>query len=229
VQYFNRIGVHYEAVYHHIVRKREEIQAIFDDDYIDTITAGLISFDMQRMMGSNKYLVGGDRSWSARLKSKLETHRPWLESLRSYSLQDIDLENATLRDTITTIFDSLSKPGSDGLSKRNKKESFSVGASKILHFLIPDLFVIVDSNSKQELIQYHDFPKSPKINGNRYLQAMKLYQMELNIWKECYSDNRFDKLLQTDDSWQTFLGERQTPLPRIMDKCTFVGEVFPSI
>ena len=51
--------MHYEAVYHYVIRRRKETEGIWDKDFIDDITAGLISFDMQRMMGKQKYLNGG--------------------------------------------------------------------------------------------------------------------------------------------------------------------------
>jgi len=225
VERFNRIGVHYEAVYHHVIRRRLAISEIYNNEYIDCLVAGLISFDMQRMMGKKKYLAGGDESWAVRLKNKLDAHRSELDLLFTNRIQDIDLEKEGLRTTIASIFDDLSKPGLDGLSKRNVKESFPVGASKILHFLIPDLFVIVDSNARRELALYHDFPKS-KMDGHLYHQAMKTYQLELFAWKDRYSDNEFDRLIETDGVWRLYCGERSTPIPRIIDKCTFVGREY---
>lgn len=205
-----------------MIRRRLAISEIYNDEYIDCLVAGLISFDMQRIMGKRKYLSVGEDSWAVRLKNKLDLHRPELEFLFPHTIQHIDLEKKDLRVTITAIFDDLSKPGLDGLSKRNVKEFFSVGASKILHFLIPDLFVIVDSNARRELALYHGFPKY-KMNGHLYHQAMKTYQMELFAWKDRYSDNEFNRLIEIDGVWRLYCGERSTPIPRIMDKCTFVG------
>jgi hypothetical protein len=111
ISYFNRIGIHYEAVYHFIIRKREQISELWNDEFIDAITAGLISFDMQRMMGKNKYLAGGDDSWASKLKNALQQHLSTIEGMREYALQSIDLNNTHLITTICEIFDDLSKPG----------------------------------------------------------------------------------------------------------------------
>lgn len=219
---FNKIGVHYEAVYHHVIRKRMAISEIYDDEYIDCITAGLISFDMQRFMGTDKYLATGNECWGVRLKNKLNPHRSDLEFVRSFKIQNIDLQDKDLKSAISAIYDSLAEPGNDGLSVRNKREMFRVGATKILHFLIPDLFVIIDSNAERELKKHYNYSK-PNISGERYLQSMKFYQGELNSWKGIHSDPNFDRLIKTDNAWRTYRGDRSTPIPRIIDKCTFAG------
>ena len=225
IKHFNRIGIHYEAVYHYVISKRKETDEIYDKDFIDDIVAGLISFDMQRMMGKKKYFAEGKKSWAEKLHSALETHKEDLENLRSYKLQSVDFDDTDIGKTIKKIFDDLSKPGHGGLNRRSDKESFPVGASKILHFIIPDLFIILDSNAIRELIKLHEFPKG-KIVGSLYLEAMRIYQMELKRWKRSEDDPQFQKLLTLDTSWKNFGGNRTTPLPRIIDKCTFVGEKF---
>ncbi len=215
--------MHYEAVYHYVIRRREETEGIWDKDLIDDITAGLISFDMQRMMGKRKYLAEGADSWAAKLQSKIKSHKPKLESLRSYTLQNINLENTAIAEHIISIFDDLANSGEKGLNRRSDNESFPVGASKILHFIIPDLFIIIDSNARKELVKKHKFP-SAKIDGSLYLKAMKLFQTELKHWSTLKSDPKFKKLLSMDNSSEKFAGKRTTPLPRIIDKCTFVSE-----
>lgn len=223
VAYFNRTGVHYEVVYHFVVRKRAETPEIWNDDFIDAITAGLISFDMQRMMGRNKYLVSGEGSWASKLKVALQPFKSGIERLRKFKLQDVDLDDPAIDSSIRNIFDELSMPGK--LSIREKQVGFVVGASKILHFLLPDLFVIVDSNSRRELTRYHGFPRG-KIDGEMYIKAIRAYQVEPIQWKRLHGDNGYRKLLKIDNSWRTYIGGSYTPIPRIMDKCTFVSERF---
>ena len=225
---FNRIGVHYEAVYHYIVRRRAETGGIRNDDYwndlVDDITAGLISFDMQRMMGKDKYLAEGNDSWAAKLSSALHSLKTKLLSLYPCSLQTVDFGNADIEAAIVTAFDVLSKPGT-GLNRRNTTHFFSVGASKILHFIIPDLFIIVDSNARRVLEKEHSVHLNTP-DGSSYLEAMGWYQQELNAWATLNCDPECKELVKLDKSWEKFKGARPTPLPRILDKCTFVDKYF---
>jgi len=227
IKYFNRIGIHYEAVYHYVIRRRKETEQIYDKNFLDDIVAGLISFDMQRMMGKKKYITEGKNSWAERLYNTLNPHKANIVSLRSYKLQSINFDGNGIGQTIENIFNDLSKPGNESLNRRSDKESFSVGASKILHFLIPDLFIILDSNAKRELKKNHKFPDI-KIDGSLYMKAIRIYQRELKQWEQTEGDPQFRKLLAIDTSWKNFGGKRTTPLPRIIDKCTFVGECFIS-
>ena len=220
VDFFNRIGIHYEAVYHYVVRIRELTAEIYTNDFLDDITAGLISFDMQRFMGNKKYMAEAE-SWADLLKKALKPHRATLKGLRKKVLQDVPLDEEKLQKQIIRVFEDLSK---EGLSVR-KSERFDVGASKILHFLIPDLFIILDSNARDQLHKHHEFKKTKK-GGTAYLEAMKCYQAELKNWQNRENDLDFTKLLHTDSSWQKFGGARLTPIPRIIDKCTFVGNEY---
>ena len=179
---------------------------------------------MQRMMGKKKYYAEGKNPWAEKLYNTLNPHKSNLERLRSYKLQSINFDDTDIGQTIKDIFDDLSKPGSEGLSRRSIKESFSVGASKILHFIIPDLFIILDSNARRELNNIYEFPKG-KIDKSLYLEAMRIYQRELKQWEQTEDDPHFEKLLDIDSSWKNFGGIRMTPLPRIIDKCTFVGKI----
>ena len=118
IEFFNRIGIHYEAVYHYVIRRREQTVEIYDDDFLDDITAGLISFDMQRFMGNKKkienteemgnkkYLAEAEiessknetEPWFCRLKKALETadHETILKNLRKKVLQEINLVSCQL-------------------------------------------------------------------------------------------------------------------------------------
>ena len=189
IRHFNSIGIHYEAVYHHVMAKRQEIKEIFNPDFIDNITAGLISFDMQRMMGSSKYMSDGKDSWASKVQKKLSSHQATLQEYRSLSLQNIDLSKTAIRNDILIIFNELSKSGKDGLNRRKPSERFPVGASKILHFLIPDLFIIVDSNARRELAKFHGIKESRKFDGEYYLDAMEAYQKELKTWAKKNKDS----------------------------------------
>ena len=64
--------------------------------------------------------------------------------------------------------------------------------------------------------------KSLKFDGQLYLTAMKAYQNELKIWAKKNNDINLNKLLELDSSYKEHGGARKTPLPRTIDKCTFV-------
>lgn len=104
VDYFNRIGIHYEAVYHYVVRIRELTASIYTNDFLDDITAGLISFDMQRFMGNKKYMAEAE-SWACLLKNALKPHRATLKGLRKKVLQDVPLGEEKLQKQIIRIFE----------------------------------------------------------------------------------------------------------------------------
>ena len=219
IRYFNKIGIHYEAVYHYVIRRRCVTKKLYDSDFLDDITAGLISFDMQRMMGSDKYMIEGHNAWAQQLKKAIEPFRKDLNPLRSLKLQSVELSN--YKDHIIKIFDGISEKGLNQIEGKTKRR-FPVGTSKILHFLIPELFIIVDSNSKQELGRFHRFSHRKMIDGQAYFEAMKCYQKELKQWAT--DDPKFPRLIGYDNDWRKFGGKWPTPLPRIIDKCTFVGD-----
>ncbi len=222
ISYFNAIGIHYEAVYHYVINRRNKTDEIYTDDYIDDIVAGLISFDMQRMMGNVKYLRDGDKSWAARLKKLLDKNKKVLQDLRPYTLPEIDLSNQAICNKIIRLFENLSQSGPKGLNLIGNRR-FPVGASKILHFLIPDLFIIIDSNARKELSYFYGIKKNRELDGDLYLEVMRLYQNELQNWTSEKKDKNFKKLQNLDTSFKRFSSRQKVPIPRIIDKCTFVG------
>jgi hypothetical protein len=219
---FNKRGIHYEAVYHYIMRRRRETVDIYHDDFLDDIAAALVCFDMQRMMGSQKYMADVAHAWANRLERALQPHSSSLDHCRSLRLQDADVRDRGFAESVRLLFDDLERRGPEGLNRRNEGEDFYVGASKILHFLVPDLFIILDSNARRELSRYHSFSKSRK-DGLSYLTAMACYQRELTEWSGSHDDPDFQKLVALDSSWRRFGGVRETPLRRILDKCAFAG------
>ena len=219
IRYFNKIGIHYEAVYHYVIRRRAETKKLYDADFLDDITAGLISFDMQRMMGRKKYMIDGRNPWAQQLQVAIKPFRKDLSNLRSLQLQSVELSD--YRDLIIRVFDGISENGLNQIEGKTKRH-FPVGTSKILHFLIPGLFIIVDSNSKRELGRLYSFLHQKMVDGKAYYEAMKYYKMELIEWQK--DDPDFSRLIGFDGDRKKFGGIKPTPLPRIIDKCTFVGD-----
>lgn len=84
-----------------------------------------------------------------------------------------------------------------------------------------------DRNARDELKKYYrlSIPKG-RIDGTLYIKAMKMYRAELDKWAASMNDSQWRKLIDLDNSWNKFGGVRTTPIPRIMDKCTFVGKEF---
>jgi hypothetical protein len=92
-----------------------------------------------------------------------------------------------------------------------------------LHFIIPDLFIIVDSNARRVLEREYG-AHFDTLDGRSYLEAMGWYQQELNAWATLNCDPECNELVKLDGSWVKFAGAKSTPLPRILDKCTFVDK-----
>ncbi len=108
------------------------------------------------------------------------------------------------------LYECLSAPGEEGLAKENK--SFCVGATKIMHCLFPELFVMLDKEMAKAL--YHNGYRDRKGKYNNFTtywkEAMQACHDELEAWREIYGST--DSLLELD-------GERPTTLVRIFDKC----------
>jgi hypothetical protein len=91
-----------------------------------------------------------------------------------------------------------------------KGKAFPVGATKILHFLNPRLFIIVDSNAAKA------FKRAPNLrfknstqsgySGDFYVECMRHAQEDIRE----YGSENFQAL------------ERDVPITRIYDKLTFI-------
>lgn len=208
---FNDEGLHYNLVANEIYKKRNDMRDPFNKSFLQYLIAGLIVFDLGRMMGSKKYAFEGG-GFASRLNSKLyETRRP-LEPLMKLSLAHIDLQEH--RDAIMRAYETLSAKGSSALHEDQTK-SFHVGATKILHFLNPELFIIVDRNAARAFkISWHlPFKNAtqPGYSAERYFECMKQAQIDITT----YGLDQFRAL------------EPNVPLTRIYDKLIFVtGSIY---
>lgn len=203
---FNDEGLHYNLVANEIYRVRGQIENPFDKSYLPYIIAGLVSFDMGRMMGARKYSFDGS-SFAARLDTKLQQVRLWLEPLLAFNLLSIDLQEHG--GAIKQAYTALSARGPGALSK-NQAKSFHVGATKVLHFLNPELFIMVDSNAARAFKAAHNIPfrkNAPQgYSAKRYFECMKKAQIDIST----YGLEEFRAL------------EPSVPLTRVYDKLTFV-------
>ena len=206
IAYFNKVGLHYNLVADQIYKKRREIGNPFDKSFLPYIIAGLITFDMERMMGGNKYDLDGS-SFASRLSTNMVLIKPLLQHLTHESILPVDLQKQ--EDNIKKAYKILSAGGQGSLHEDSNK-SFHVGATKILHFLNPELFIIIDSNAARAFRaagQVHFLNSTqPGYTSDLYFQCLK--QAKADISK--YGVNSFQAL------------EPNTPITRIYDKLTFI-------
>jgi len=200
---FNEEGQHYNIVASEVYIIRNQIENPFGDSYLPYIIAGLATFDMGRMMGYS-YNNG---NFATRLYAKLQTVRLLLEPLLNFNLLSIELQEHS--NEIKKAYEALRAPGPGALHKDQTK-SFYVGASKVLHFLNPDLFIIIDSNAARAFKSAHNMPfrkNAPQgYSAERYFECMNLVKIDISD----YGSDKFQAL------------ESDTPISRIYDKLTFV-------
>jgi len=205
---FNQLGLHYNLVANAIYKERETANPL-SDSYLQYVIAGLISFDMERMMGSGqetKYDINAG-GFATRLHRKLQQVRPLLEPLINLNLVEIDIQEHS--DSIKKIYNALSCKG-DGALHDNSTKEFHVGATKILHFLNPNLFIIVDSNASRAYRRSHNVPflntTQPGYSAKLYVRCMECVKKDILD----YGLERFQAL------------EEGILITRIYDKLTFV-------
>ena len=204
---FNRIGLHYNLVASSVYKKRSTCADPFACSFLKYIIAGLISFDMEQKMGKveEAYDFKGT-GFGSRLKLKLGKIRPNLERLMNLSLTEIELHK--YKQDILKAYCELATDGEGALD--NRGQHFLVGATKILHFLNPKLFIIVDSHAAEAFRTVHNvkFRKitQPGYSSQRYVDYMAFAQQDILT----YGLERF-KALDPD-----------TPITRIYDKLTFM-------
>jgi hypothetical protein len=173
IRQFDDNGLHYNLVADQIYRKRcsGNIDP-FGPDFLQYIIAGLISFDI-RGMGKFPYRTEGD-FFGLRLKTKLNNIRYLLEEIMNFGLVQIDLQ--TNRNRITEAYEHLAA-NEEGALHQEQNDHFYVGASKILHFLNPNLFIIIDSNASRAYKLAHgvNFVNSsqPGYSPEKYKECME--------------------------------------------------------
>lgn len=208
---FNKIGLHYNLVADAIYRARQTHNDPFRKAYLPYIVAGLMAFDMTRMMGKEprgRYDTTVD-GFAARLQAKLSLIKPHISCLVDRQINNLDLINDGAK--IAEAYDLLAEDGDGSLNYRGGR--FPVGASKILHFLNPNGFIIVDSNAARAFrashnVSFHNSTQ-PSYNGIKYVECLGLAQADISR----YGFKTFSDL------------ESGTPICRIYDKLTFITGV----
>ena len=205
---FDATGYHYNFVAERIYEYRKRCPDPFGTAYLPYIVAGLISFDIGRMMGEGseqKYNISKD-GFAKKLLSKLKELEGFIGHLINSSILDTDINRET--DSIKHVYDILSGKGSDSLHS-NIEKSFHVGATKILHFLNPLFFIIVDSNAARAFREVHHVPfkntTQPGYTSELYVKCMLRAQQDIKD----FGVKNFQNL------------EPGSPITRIYDKLTF--------
>jgi hypothetical protein len=207
IERYNELCLHYNLVANSVYEARTSHDDPFSIDYLPYLVASLIAFDMGRMMGKGpegKYDVAAG-GFATRLYEKVQTIKPSIQHLNKTPLCDLEVgEEAT---HIRAAYEELAAGGPAGLNQQGNE--FHVGATKILHFINPELFLIIDRNTAQALrashgIAYRNAPQ-PGYSATRYL--------------ECLASARADIInFGVDDICSLDVG---VPMARIYDKLSF--------
>jgi len=203
---YNRACVHYNLVADAIYRARETIDP-FSAEYEPYIVAGLIVFDMERTMGAgDKYETSGT-GFRARLRAKMRGVRERLEGVPLVCLHQIEL--ASFHDRITEAYNCLAASG-EGALHGDQVKRFHVGATKILHWIAPALFIMLDRNVALAFRKHHrvEFANStqPRYTAEKYFSCLKHARDEI----QAHGYESFRRL------------EPDTPLARLFDKVAWV-------
>jgi hypothetical protein len=209
IQIYNRFCLHYNLTADAIYRKLKLSCTPFSDDYESYIIAALVSFDMERMMGKGlvrkyDFTAGG---FASRLHSKLSKSRRFLEPIIYKSLIELNLDEHS--ESIVNAYKLLADGGTEGLHEQG--DDFHVGATKILHFMNPELFMIIDRNTAKALKEECNIPfrntTQPGYTAELYVRSLKSAKSLIIE----YGEERFRAL------------EPGTPLMRIFDKIAFTS------
>lgn len=207
IQEYNTLCVHYEIVANSCYRKLAEVRSPLDATYFPYLVAALIAFGMGKQMGRGlrtKYdpLLEG---FGLRLHNVLLEKQDELKAISSQTIVSIDLQ--AQREMLCTIYTALATDG----ELCQKGNNFHVGATKLLHFLYPELFPIIDSNVAATLRKHFDISyknsTQPGYSHEKYLESMLAIQKYICT----YGSENFRML------------EAGTPITRIFDKLAYVS------
>lgn len=206
IEKYNHLCLHYNLIARSCYSCRLNMAHALSDDFFPYIISALIVFDMQRQMGrglKQKY-DKNENGFATRLGNVITRNRTIFFELESQSIDTIDLRQH--KKSISTLYDNFALKG----NLDNQDHAFDVGATKILHFIHPSLFPIIDSNSAGVLRDEFDIDYnntgSPGYSYQRYINSMKEIQ--------CFVNRHGKESLQSLDP--------VSPITRIFDKLAFV-------
>ncbi len=197
---YNSRCVHYNLIAQGVYQARERIRDPLSPEFRPYIVAGLIGFDMRRTMGDgNPYSPEG---FQGRLSKCLDILQDNLVGLANLNLVTANL--SSMRSEIETAYNRIAK----GCGVSGKE--FHVGATKILHWLFPDLFIMLDRHAAAAFQKHYKVgfrqTTQPGYTLDKYFKCLEHAREEIND----FGVDRFRAL------------ESGTPLARIFDKIAFV-------
>jgi hypothetical protein len=152
-----------------VYQARRECGDPFDPRFEHHIIAGLEKFDMGRTM---------TEGFSTRLHCSLQVIRrkPQIDRWQDCRLSSVDL--SAHGSQIVTVYECLARVGT-----LDPKKQSHVSATKILHWLYPDLFLMLDSKVAGTFRNLFGvkFLKStqPGYTAEKYLQCLRLAQEDI--------------------------------------------------
>jgi hypothetical protein len=202
---YNQMGVHYNLAADGVYRAHAVIDPS-SEEYESFIIAGLLAFDMGRMMGpGNKYALK-EGSFRGRLRAKMRAIRSSIGDLLGYCLHQVDLGDCA--SAIEAAYDRLAD-ADEGALNSDPSEHFHVGATKILHWIAPSLFIMVDTNVAKAFRAHHrvDYKNGtqPGYTARKYIDCLRHAQDEIRT----YGLEKFMRI------------EPATPLARLFDKAAW--------
>jgi len=198
------------ALYHGILNARGDKKSLVDeagnvsDGFLEMIEATLRGY-----FGMGKRMLNDKGGFIKNLSNKLESDEA-RNVLTKFSGKCISSPNlADYRSDVEVLYERLSAKGQDRLSQKDYR--FCVGATKIMHCLFPELFVMLDKYVGCAL----GYLQGEYNNFEAYWATMNICRQELKEWQELYGST--DSLLRLD--------LKPTTLARIFDKCaTIMGK-----
>jgi len=201
---YNAQCLHYNLIAEGVYRARRRIGDPLSPEFEPYIIAGLMGFDMGRTMGKGE-VYSLEAGFGGRLHGCLNSVQADLKQLsRAGNLLVADL--AKYGSVVERVYAVLASAGTLGAGK-----NFHVGATKVLHWLFPDLLVMVDQNVARAFrhylaVKFKDTTQ-PGYCCQKYVECPQKAQEEI-----CrFGPSRFTTLDQTG-----------TPVARIFDKIAFI-------
>jgi hypothetical protein len=170
--------------------------------YIGVIDWALRSYFMMNRDNN----MGSTEQFVSKLNNKLANNKTEriLAGLRGINIISPNLGH--YRSDAEELYESLSNP-KHGLSANGTQ--FCVGTTKVIHCLLPELFVLLDKRVGKNVLNY-----SPGQYNNfvSYWKVMEICRDELLEWQRLYGS--IGSLLNLDSE--------PTSLTRIFDKCAYL-------
>jgi hypothetical protein len=137
------------------------------------LIAGLMGFDMRRTMGAaDPYST--TEGFGLRLSNSLQPLEADLRRLASERLATADL--GSIGSVVKRAYDCIADRCAEG-------GKFHVGATKVLHWLFPDLFIMLDRNAAMAFQEHHmvGFRRTtqPGYSAQNYFKCLELAKEEI--------------------------------------------------